>query len=89
MNNNDLKLFAATLRADLLTLDLHGCHLDQAREEIDLFLSRALVRGETVAKIIYGGGTGRLRDVVVGYLQTNQLVATIEEQGGHCLILLT
>lgn len=84
---HDVRLFAATLRKDLPKLDLHGFFLDQVPEEIDLFLYRLMEKGEKASQIIYGGGTGKLRECVFNYLRAHPLVASVSDQGGSCVVL--
>lgn len=89
MNNSaDMKLFAAELRTDLPTLDLHGRYPAEALEQLELFLYYQNKAGESVVKVIYGGGSGRLGEAVRKRLQTHPLVDKIQDIGGSCLVLL-
>ncbi len=88
MDNAEAKILAAQLRRDLPELDLHGFYPDQALEQLGLFLSRLLEKNERASRVIYGGGSGKLRNSVFNYLQQQPFVATIQDEGGSCLILL-
>jgi dsDNA-specific endonuclease/ATPase MutS2 len=84
MDQQNAKLFAAELRTDLPTLDLHGLYPDEALDKVDVFLYN--VRGlDSAVRIVYGGGTGKLGEVVVSYLQRHPMVATLHDQGGSCV----
>ena len=89
MTNYDAKIFAAQLRDDLPTLDLHGMYPDQAIDKIESFLFNNFKENdEQVIKIIYGGGTGRLGDKVRNYLDKHSLVKEVIKEFGHCLVIL-
>jgi dsDNA-specific endonuclease/ATPase MutS2 len=88
MNPQEARIFAAELRTDLPTLDLHGQYPDEALYALDLFLAEVVLK-DSAARIIYGHGTGTLAAVVLAYLQKSPLVATIIEQAGTCICLLT
>ncbi len=87
MKNKEAQLFAAELRTDLPTLDLHGLFPDAALERLELFLYEVWQASGLSARIIYGGGTGRLSAVILQRLQTHPLVDKIKELGGSCVIL--
>ncbi len=86
MTPQEARIFAAELRTDLPALDLHGLFPDEALAKIDIFLYAA-AESDSAARLIYGGGSGKLREVVIGYLQGHALVATIHEEGGSCICL--
>lgn len=86
---SDLDLFAAQLNAYLPTIDLHhaGSVVD-ALEILDRELSRAIVK-EKYCRIIYGVGTGALRNAVLNRLKELSFVQKVaeEESGGSCVIV--
>lgn len=84
----DLRIFAAKLRHDLPTLDLHGLYPSEALDKLELFLYNNF-QTDTAAKIIYGIGTGKLKEAVVGYLRKHPLVDHVIEQEGNCIVLFT
>ena len=89
MNNLEIKLFAAQLRDDLPTLDLHGMYPDEAIDKLELFLFDNFDKNdEQVIKIIYGGGTGRLGYKVRDYLKKHNLVKKISKEFGSCLVVI-
>lgn len=86
--SDDLRLFAAQLRHDLPTLDLHGLYPDVALEQLELFLYNEYEKKETAARVVYGIGTGKLRAAVLDALRKNDLVESVTENDGSCTILL-
>lgn len=88
MTPQEARIFAAELRTDLPTIDLHGRYPDEAIYALDLFLADAVLK-DSAARVIYGHGTGKLAATVLSYLQKSPLVATIIEQGGTCICLFT
>lgn len=88
MNNNELRLFAAALRQDLEALDVHGLRAVQAVEQLELFISRLLEKGESEGRVIFGVGTGVLHDKVIHHLQNSPLVARIDDNGSSCVFIL-
>ncbi len=88
MIHDDPRVFAATLRNDLPTVDLHGLYAHEALPALDLFLASLLERGQTAGKIIYGIGTGALHRQVIHHLQAYTLIDKIVEDSGFCIIVL-
>ena len=88
MNNQEAKLFKAELDQNLPALDLHGFYPKEALEKLELFLYENYLQQEEILRIIYGGGTGVLKEKVLQYLKNHKLVATIKDEGGSCVILL-
>lgn len=87
MNNNDLKFFAAEIGTSIPTLDLHGFYPDQALEKLDIFIYQCVEKNTNSARVIYGGGTGRLREAVLNYLKTHKVIVDHKDEGGSCIIL--
>jgi len=88
MNNIQAKLFKAELDQNLTSLDLHGFYPLEALEKLEIFLYEKYEEKEDILRIIYGGGTGVLRDKVLEYLNNHNLVDTIKDEGGSCIVLL-
>jgi len=87
MDKSSLKFFAAALGAKIPTLDLHGLYPDQALEKLDIFIYQCIEKNADSARIIYGGGTGRLRKVVLEKLREYSVVSDHQDEGGSCVIL--
>ncbi len=87
MDKNGLKFFAAQLGAKIATLDLHGFYPDQALEKLDIFVYQCVEKNVDSARIIYGGGTGKLREVILGKIKDCSVITDYQEEGGSCVIL--
>lgn len=87
MNQNSSKFFAAQLGAKIPTLDLHGFYPSVALEKLDIFLYQCIEKNAGSARIIYGAGTGKLRQIVLNSLKKYSMVIDYEEQSGNCIIL--
>ena len=84
-----LKFFAAELRNDLPELDLHSSfESGQIEIVLDQFLCQQIRKEEGAAAIIYGGGKGVLRNIVLKALEKHPLVIGVKDQGGYCLAIL-
>ncbi len=80
-----------TAASDLLPqiaaeLNLIGQHVEDALEESDRFLDRALLEGKSAVRIIHGFGTGRLRTAIREHLRRHPAVKSFrpgaENEGG-------
>jgi DNA mismatch repair protein MutS2 len=82
--------FAATRSDDAVVvsaeLNLIGQRVDDALDESDKFLDRALLEGKQAVRIIHGFGTGRLRQAIRDHLRKHPAVkswrAGDENEGG-------
>jgi len=88
MNNKEAKIFAADLGADIPELDLHGFYPDEAIQKLEEFLFTCYQEKIKMARIIYGGGTGKLHDIVLRYLIKHHQVEDVVDRGATCLIML-
>lgn len=73
-------------------LDLHGYRAEEALEELDKFISDALLAGFEEILVYHGIGTGRLAAAVREYLKTHKGVAYMEDapmsMGGYGATLI-
>ncbi len=88
MDDSDLRIFAAQLRQGMPTLDLHKYRPAEALDALEFFLFRLVEQNETEARVIYGIGTGAMREQVIHYLQTHKLIDKIVEEAGSAIVLL-
>ncbi|MCO6432439.1 MAG: Smr/MutS family protein [Deltaproteobacteria bacterium] len=58
------------------TLDLHGFKVNEGREALLQFISKAIMAGHTQLTIVHGHGTGALRDMVHEALASLDVVAS-------------
>ena len=63
-------------------LNLHGMRSDEAIEQLDQFMDRAILEGLGLVKVIHGRGTGVLRTMVRGHLMNHPLVKSIRPGEG-------
>lgn len=85
MNNKQAKIFAASLGAEMPELDLHGFYPTEALEKLELFLFQN--KDKQMCRVIYGGGSGKLREVVLDSLKKHPLAEDVVEEGGSVIIL--
>ena len=87
MDKNDLKFFAVQLGAKIPELDLHGLYPNQALDRLEIFLYQCIEKNIDSARVIYGGGTGRLREVVLERIKQLSIVDDYHDEGGSCVII--
>ena len=88
MDSYEARLLAAQISSHLPALDLHGVYPTEAPHRVELFLYDAHKAQQGAVKIVYGIGTGALGAAVLRYLREHPLVATMQEQTAHCIVLL-
>lgn len=88
MENQSALLFSAELRSDLSTLDLHGLYPAEALEKMELFLYEGYQARESAVRVIFGGGTGKLKEEVMRVLAAHPLVGPTKDEGGSVIILI-
>ena len=68
-------------------IDLRGYRIDEALNEIDIFLDKASMVGLTPVEIVHGHGTGQLRTAIRDYLSDSPYVAKYRQgedsEGGN------
>lgn len=89
MGVSEMAKFAAELRDDLPFLDLHHVPVHSVLDKVEIFLYNQFQQKSYVVRIIYGGGTGKLRDLVLSCLNKHPLVIDISEQPGNCIVFIS
>jgi len=84
---NRVKFFAAEIGAKIPTIDLHGFYIREAMDRVDIFLYQCIEKKSESARIIYGGGTGKLREAVLEFIKRSSLILDYQEQGGQVVVL--
>lgn len=79
---------SASLRRDLPELDLHGLYSSDALHRLELWLFELSQSPEKEARVIFGGGTGKLGEIVKKTLTEHPLIEQIVDEGASCLVLL-
>ncbi len=68
-------------------VNLIGRRVEEALEELDLYLDRALLSDHELVRVIHGHGSGRLRRAVRAHLKTHPAVAALRggrpDEGGN------
>ena len=66
-----------------VSLDLHGLRADEAIEELDKFISDALIAGFDEVIVFHGIGTGKLAFAVRQFLETHKRVKSFADAPAH------
>lgn len=66
-----------------LSLDLHGLRSEEAIEELDKFISDALIAGFDEVVVYHGIGTGKLAYAVRQFLQAHKSIKSFEDAPAH------
>lgn len=66
-----------------LSLDLHGLRSEEAIEELDKFISDALIAGFDEVVVYHGIGTGKLAYAVKQFLQAHKSIKNFEDAPAH------
>ena len=61
-------------RSAKMECNLLGLTVDEALSEVDSFIDRAILNGQTVVYLIHGNGTGALRTAIHKHLRGNRMV---------------
>ena len=61
-------------RTAKMECNLLGLTVDEALSEVDSFIDRAILNGQTVVYLIHGNGTGALRTAIHKHLRGNRMV---------------
>ena len=86
MNDKEAKIMAADLGGEMSEVDLHGLYPTEALEKLELFLFAN--KDREMIRVIYGGGTGKLKEVVLNYFEKDPQVAEVVDRGASCLVFL-
>ncbi len=73
-NPHESKIYGAELSGNALSIDLHALDTGSGIHSLDLFLHSAFMSHTEVVKVIHGRGTGKMRDAVRAFLQSEPLV---------------
>ncbi len=90
MELSEAKLFAAELGAEMPQLDLHEKYPHEIEDEVKLFVLENYNFDKEMIRIIYGGGTGRMREAVLEILGTKDfknIIDSLEVKEGSCVVV--
>ena len=88
MNPNEAKLFAAQLDDGLPILDLHLFFPAEAEYELEKFLYAQSQNKVSAVRIVYGIGTGKLKEKILSILQKHPMLESVFDEGGSCIVFL-
>ncbi len=73
-------------------INVIGCTVEEAVEQVDRFLDRAVLASKPRIRIVHGYGTGALRRGLAAFLKTHPLVEKISaetpERGGEAVTVV-
>ena len=87
---NSPRYFAASLRDDLPTIDLHGtAAMQTAQEQLEKELFLFSSQGEEVCRVVHGIGSGAMKEMVHLVLKKNPLVEgfQLSGDGGSTIVI--
>lgn len=90
MKDSEAKIFAAELGAEMPELDLHEKFPHEIEDEVKTFLLENYNFNKEMVRIIYGGGTGKMREAVLEVLDQKELkaiIASIKIKEGSCVVV--
>ena len=88
MNPVDAKLFAAQLDMHLPLLDLHVFPPFEVEYELEKFLYEQSQNQVSVARIVYGIGTGKLKEKILAILNKHPMLESVFDEGASCIIFI-
>jgi len=74
---------ASSVSSQPYRLDLRGRYQDEAMEELEKYLDRAILSGRKQVEIIHGKGTGVLKRAVREYLQKHRMIKNYAPGSGE------
>ena len=90
MEKPEAKIFAAELGAEMPELDLHEKYPHEIENEVKSFVLENDNLGKEMVRIIYGVGTGKMKETVLDILEKEDMkiiIATLEVKSGSCVIV--
>ncbi|HSR89355.1 MAG TPA: Smr/MutS family protein [Candidatus Udaeobacter sp.] len=90
MEKSESQIFAAELGVKMPELDLHGKFPHEIEDEVRLFILENYHSDKEMVRVIYGGGAGKMREVVLALFETKELkdiIADIDVKEGNCVVV--
>jgi len=90
MEKHEAKIFAAELGAEMPQFDLHEKYPHEIENDVKSFVIENYGLGKEMVRIIYGGGTGKMREAVLEILNQKDLqniIANIDIKEGSCVVV--
>jgi len=90
MEKYEAQIFAAELGLKIPQLDLHEKYPEEIEDEVKGFVLEKYNLDEEMVRIIYGVGTGKMKETVLAILKKEDMksiIDTVEEKSGSCVIV--
>lgn len=90
MEKSEAQIFAAELGLKIPQLDLHEKYPEEIENEVRGFVLENYNFDKEMIRIIYGVGTGKMRETVLGVLEKDDIksvIDTLEVKSGSCVIV--
>lgn len=90
MEKSEAKIFAAELGVEMPQLDLHEKYPHEIEHEVKSFILENYNQDKEMARIIYGGGQGKMREAVLNILNKEDLkniIDAIKAGEGSCVVI--
>ena len=90
MEKHEAQIFAAELGLKIPQLDLHDKYPHEIIDEVKLFVLENYNKDAEMARIIYGGGQGKMREEVLGILESKEMKSIIDStdvKEGSCVVV--
>ncbi len=90
MDKTEAKIFAAELGVKMPEMDLHEKYPHEIENEVKSFVLENYNLDKEMVRIIYGGGTGKMREAVLEILNQESLqsiIANIDVKEGSCVVV--
>ena len=87
MNNKEAKILAADLGGEISQVDLHGLYPDEALDKLEQFIFACFSQKVELGRVVFGAGTGKLREKVLNYLDKHPQIEEIVDRSTSCLVL--
>jgi dsDNA-specific endonuclease/ATPase MutS2 len=90
MDKSEAQVFAAELGLEIPKLDLHGKYPEEIADEVRGFVLENYNFDKEMIRIIYGVGTGKMKEMVLKVLEREDIksmIDTLEVKSGSCVIV--
>jgi len=90
MDKIEAKIFAAELGAAMPQFDLHEKYPHEIENDVKSFVIENYGLDKEMVRIIYGGGTGKMREAVLEILNREDMkniIVSIDVKEGSCVVV--
>lgn len=90
MQKSEAKIFAAELGAEMPQLDLHDKYPYEIENDVWAFLLENYNLNKEMVRVIYGGGTGKMREAVLNVFDQEglkKIIEIVKAEEGSCVVV--